>query len=304
MKIQFTFQEEEKNTSKSSIENVAVEQDIFLVKVTHAEERKVVLQQTVDKGLIQFFFCAEGSARFHFGPAYSLGLESGKAMLLYNPDKDLAHHIELETAGKLLFLFVRVERLHKLFLKESEELYFLNNDNIHKKFYAQSELSTMLCLSLNQLFNIKLSSLSNLLYLKGKTYELLSLYFNREESDDNARNCPFLDDQTNVEKIRLSKKILIEKMSNPPGLKELAREIGLNEYQLKVGFKNIYGTTAFGFLSDYKMDHSRKLLDSGQYKVNEVAYALGYTNPSHFIAAFKKKFGVTPKKYLSSLKVA
>jgi AraC-like DNA-binding protein len=25
---------------------------------------------------------------------------------------------------------------------------------------------------------------------------------------------------------------------------------------------------------------------------------MGYTNPSHFIAAFKKKFGITPKKYL------
>jgi AraC-like DNA-binding protein len=224
-------------------------------------------------------------------------------MLLYNPDKDLAHRIRLNGPTKMLFLFVTVERLHKLFLKESEELYFLNNDNIHKKFYTQTEMSTMLCLSLNQLFNIKLSSLSNLLYLKGKTYELLSLYFNREESEDSVRNCPFLEDQTNVEKIRLSKKILIERMSHPPGLKELAREIGLNEYQLKVGFKNIYGTTAFGFLTDYKMDHSRKLLDSGKYKVNEAAYALGYTNPSHFIAAFKKKFGVTPKKYLSSLKI-
>ena len=29
-----------------------------------------------------------------------------------------------------------------------------------------------------------------------------------------------------------------------------------------------------------------------------VAYQIGHTNPSHFIAAFKKKFGVTPKKYL------
>jgi len=31
--------------------------------------------------------------------------------------------------------------------------------------------------------------------------------------------------------------------------------------------------------------------------VNEVAFDIGYTNPSHFIAAFKKKFGTTPRKY-------
>jgi len=37
-----------------------------------------------------------------------------------------------------------------------------------------------------------------------------------------------------------------------------------------------------------------------KYQVNEVAFQTGYTNPSHFIAAFKKKFSVTPKKYLMS----
>jgi AraC-like DNA-binding protein len=40
------------------------------------------------------------------------------------------------------------------------------------------------------------------------------------------------------------------------------------------------------------------LLDSRKLQVAQVAYQVGYTNPSHFIAAFKKKFGVTPKKYL------
>ena len=49
---------------------------------------------------------------------------------------------------------------------------------------------------------------------------------------------------------------------------------------------------------DHKLDHARVLLDSAKFQVNEVAYQIGYTNPSHFIASFKKKFGVTPKKYL------
>ena len=87
-------------------------------------------------------------------------------------------------------------------------------------------------------------------------------------------------------------------MDTPPSLKELAKASALNEYQLKMGFKEIYGNTVYGFLLDHKLDHSRILLDSGKLQVNEVAYQMGYTNPSHFIAAFKKKFGITPKKYL------
>jgi len=38
-------------------------------------------------------------------------------------------------------------------------------------------------------------------------------------------------------------------------------------------------------------------LDQGRLSVNEGAFEIGYHNPSHFIAAFKRKFGVTPKKY-------
>jgi AraC-like DNA-binding protein len=94
------------------------------------------------------------------------------------------------------------------------------------------------------------------------------------------------------------KEHLLKNIDTPPTLKELAKIVGLNDYQLKVGFKEIYGNTVFGFLLDHKLDHSRILLDSAKLQVNEVAYQIGYTNPSHFIAAFKKKFGVTPKKYL------
>ena len=73
--------------------------------------------------------------------------------------------------------------------------------------------------------------------------------------------------------------------------------------KLKAGFKEIYGDTVFNFLFDYKMEFARKLLDTGSYNVNEVGLKIGYSTSSHFIAAFKKKFGTTPKKYLLNLNV-
>ena len=67
---------------------------------------------------------------------------------------------------------------------------------------------------------------------------------------------------------------------------------------MKVGFKNIYGSTMHNYLADYKLNHALKLMVTDNYKVQEAAAEIGYSNPSHFITAFKKKFGVTPKKYL------
>ena len=65
--------------------------------------------------------------------------------------------------------------------------------------------------------------------------------------------------------------------------------------------KQIYGDSVFSFLFDYKMEYARKMLETGQHNVNEVGLKVGYSTSSHFIAAFKKKYGTTPKKYLMGL---
>ena len=43
------------------------------------------------------------------------------------------------------------------------------------------------------------------------------------------------------------------------------------------------------------------MLNTKKYNINEISIKLGYSTSSHFIAAFKKKFGTTPKKYLMSV---
>jgi AraC-like DNA-binding protein len=119
--------------------------------------------------------------------------------------------------------------------------------------------------------------------------------------DADAENCPFLVDEDNVKRIRQAKEIIIAQMDEPPSLSELSEQIGLPLKKLKEGFKQIYGEPVYSFLFEYKMDYARKMLETGQYNVNEVGHRVGYSTASHFITAFKKKFGTTPKKYLMSL---
>ena len=153
---------------------------------------------------------------------------------------------------------------------------------------------------LNQLMNYNLHPSIKQLYFKGKAYELLSLYFNREEDVD-VEQCPFLVDEANVSKIKKAKEIIIARMAEPPTLQQLADEIQLPLNKLKEGFKQIYGDSVFSFLFDYKMEVARQLLATGAHNVNEVGLKVGYSTASHFIAAFKKKFGTTPKKFVMGL---
>jgi len=86
-------------------------------------------------------------------------------------------------------------------------------------------------------------------------------------------------------------------MTNPPSLIELSEEINLSLKKLKEGFKKIYGKPVYQFLIEYKMELAKKLLSVNDYNVNEVSIKLGYSTASHFITAFKNKYGLTPKKF-------
>lgn len=299
MELHFEIETGEKNTPKSKIQNTRIGDGVFLVKVENFGAESFFLKRDIDQSLIQFYFAAEGGASFLFSNGnYKHKLNSDSSLLFYNPIIALPLNVEVLPGSKLAFLYLTVESFHRLFVAESEEIEFLSQENIDKKYYSGRPVTPMLQVSVNQLFNDTISGMAVEVFEKAKAYEILALYFNREEGMD-LQQCPFLNDEENVERIRQAKKIIIEKMASPPTIKELAVEIGLNEYKLKEGFKNIYGKTVFQFLNDYRLDTARHLLDSGGHKVNDAAYHIGYTNPSHFIAAFKKKFGVTPKKYLS-----
>ena len=287
----------------SSQEVIIIENDFTLIRFQNDSEESYRVERHINQGLIQFHFGMKGKAKFVFNQGnYALDLNEEKSYLFYNPQKELPLNLELAPHSWVISVIVSIQKFHSLFSTESDYIPFLSEENNDKKYYKEDNISPSMAIVLSQMFHYNLNPSIKNLYYKGKGYELLSLYFNRNE-DPNAEQCPFLIDEDNVLKIKKAKEIIIANMSEPPSLQELSDEIGLNLKKLKMGFKQIYGDTVYGFLFDYKMDYARKLLDSGSYNVNEVGLKIGYSTGSHFISAFKKKFATTPKKYLMNLAV-
>lgn len=284
----------EKNTQIGTTRLLFEREDLSLSSAQTISDEPVSVNSTLHKSMIHFYFCLEGKALFEFGPHYSREIQKLHNYFFYNPEKDLPFRLTLPPASRMVFLSISLAGLHKLFTHDA--LPFLTPENINRKFYDEREIPPHLQVVLNQLFTTTLSESAEKLYYHGKALELLGLYFSSKKPD--TESCPFLNDEEIVRKIKHAKEFLLKNLESPPSLREIAKNAALNEYQLKVGFKEIYGNTVFGYLNDHKLDHSRLLLDTGKFQVSEVAYQIGYANPSHFIAAFKKKFGVTPKKYL------
>jgi AraC-like DNA-binding protein len=98
-----------------------------------------------------------------------------------------------------------------------------------------------------------------------------------------------------------AREYILSHLETPPGLSELSRIIGINEYKLKRGFKEIFGTTVFGYLSDARLDIAKNSLLEQKKSTTEVASEMGYASVQHFSGAFKKKFGVSPTRFKSDL---
>ena len=286
------------SVAKSTFEEFNLENGFHLLCFKNESDDMQRFEREIDHSFIQLHFCVKGFAKFHFNNGtYTFDVLDTHAILLYNPQQKLPINLEIKPKTTLVSLLISIEKFHSLFSKEAGHIPFLSAENSHKKYYDNSEIKPAVLMVLQQIVYLNAQSSIQDLYLKGKIYELLSLHFQKEAATD-GEYCPFLVDEQNVLKIRKAKDIIIARMSEPPSLQELASEIGLNLKKLKEGFKQIYGDTVYSFLFDYKMEHARTLLESNQYNVNEVGLKVGYSTASHFIAAFKKKFGTTPKKYV------
>ncbi len=293
----------EKNVAEGSFNEVLIEDGFYVLKIQNDTTHIQKVTRAIDSSFIQFHFCLKGDAKFVFNEGrYALEVSEENSLLLYNTQLDLPLNLELNQNSWLVSVVMTIRKFHSLFSKEADYIPFLSVKNKDKKYYTQEGFSPAIAVILSQMMNYNLHPSIKELYIKGKVYELISLYFNKS-SDADIEQCPFLVDEDNVQRIRRAKEIMISRMAEPPTLAELSDEIGLSLKKLKEGFKQIYGDSVFSFLFDYKMEYARKMLETGKHNVNEVGLKVGYSTASHFIAAFKKKYGTTPKKYLMGLSV-
>lgn len=278
---------------------IIIDEGFNVVMLDNNSSEVKTFQKEVDSTFIQMHFCIKNNSSLHFGPHYSLNVTENNSLLLYNPNQNLPIYLNLEPNSKHVILIISIKVFHSFFSQVADLIHFLDDENKDKKYYLDKELSPSEVLVLNQICKEQMHDSLQNLYIKGKVYELLSLYFNKNK--DSEQSCPFLDDEENVDKIKNAKQIVINNMAEPPSLQELAEQIGLTVPKLNDGFRHIYGDSIFNFLLDYKLEFARKMLLSKKHNVSEISLQVGYSTASHFISAFKKKYGTTPKQYMMSI---
>ncbi|MEM6453361.1 MAG: AraC family transcriptional regulator [Cyanobacteria bacterium P01_D01_bin.105] len=162
--------------------------------------------------------------------------------------------------------------------------------------HCSSSISPMQRQILQQIFQCPFQGLTQQIYLEAKVLELFALQLEQLNGSSKTNKLPTDD----VDRIYHARDILISNVTKPPSLAELARQVQLNERKLKQGFRQVFNTTVFGYLYNYRMEQAQQLLQTGQLNIQQTACRVGYASRSSFVAAFKKKFQVPPSHFQKS----
>jgi AraC family transcriptional regulator, transcriptional activator of the genes for pyochelin and ferripyochelin receptors len=138
------------------------------------------------------------------------------------------------------------------------------------------------------------------LHLESCVLELLALQLNQwARLEHNILPVPRLA-PVDIDRVYQARDILMAQLHQPPSPLDLAQQVNLTERNLQKGFQDIFGTTVFRYLHDCRMEQAKMLLCDRAVSVAAVANTVGYSHLGYFAAAFKKKFGMSPKAWQQS----
>ncbi|WP_440881047.1 helix-turn-helix transcriptional regulator [Tenacibaculum sp. C7A-26P2] len=129
------------------------------------------------------------------------------------------------------------------------------------------------------------------LFFEAKILELVSTLRNRKSIGSSP--------QSLITKLYDVKKIILSNLNEPFSVKELAKKVLLNDTILKKEYKRVFNTTISEFSLKVRMNKAKELLSHTNKPIYEISDIVGYKNPTHFSAAFKKYIKKTPKQYRS-----
>lgn len=271
------------------------------IKLTHSisnYQKSGNFSTSNDTDLVRLHFGLKGNYEFTYKQLNKkFDLIGGHHNIIYSDGFEIEiknKTFEIETFG-IQFpkeLFVDLTQNANDQIKRFSENILLGKSDILSQNWGAIDFSIEQVI--RQIINCNYSTEIKKIFLLSKSIELLVLSAESYSHSENKKEI-FVKNRSDKEKIIAARDFINENLTCPPNLNQIAKTIGLNEYKLKRGFKEVFNNTVFGYLTDKRLDLALQYLKDTEKTSSEVAYSLGYATPQHFSNAFKKKFGFAPK---------
>ena len=251
---------------------------------------------------VHHFCVRQGQIQIHasFIP-HPIQLNGGEAIFLVYPKSDWHVKIVYQAGSEFYTLQMEASKLHTLINPQFnhhslEAASHMNMRDLMKLIPVNPSLLTCF----DQLLHHKLQPPFQAIFEQAKFLEIFSLLM-ETAFGQRMDACPVMMSPAIESKIHRVRLHIIDNIDQIPDPDHLAMIYELPRNTLREGYRYMYGKTIHQYHADHKLESAMQMLESGELLVKEIAFKIGYQNPSHFISAFKKKYGFTPKQYLKKV---
>lgn len=127
-------------------------------------------------------------------------------------------------------------------------------------------------------------------FLKIKIAEMTFLALqNATEKDQN-----FELEYEEIKQMLAVKEHLLNNLTKPGTIHQIALRFGLNDFKLKKSFKRVFGTSIYAYLLEERLLNARQSILETDLPLKHIAEVAGYSELAPFSNAFKSKFGFSP----------
>ncbi len=272
----------------------------FIVLVEEANSDKVVIDSCrFDEPLIAVAFYGSGNVHLsmnHGDKASEYNNTKGLAISFYaDTTVDCVHTVSPDKPLQCVLIATAPKNLQKLPNGEGELFTDLLEQLVNPshsyvegpRFFMTPEMEQIV----TNIFENTYQGKAKMMFFRSQITALLSHFFWQLSTLETQ---PIK--TTEREKLFQAKEILSENLDAPPSLAELSRQIGLNTFQLKKDFKELFGVPVFKYLQNERMSTAHDLIRTQKATVQEAAWHVGYDSLSSFSNAFNKKFGFRPSE--------
>ena len=157
-------------------------------------------------------------------------------------------------------------------------------DNAERNYLSQEKLKTI--------FDTPFEDFSGSMMLESRILEFLSYWIHYLLSDEKS----FDTRKAFEEKIHLAKDFIDTHAFRDLAIKEISRYCGLNNCDLKKGFKEYTQLPIRQYIIKTRMDAAREMLLETEKSIGEISDFIGYNNRGHFSQLYLRYFGKLPSE--------
>lgn len=270
--------------------------EIMITDITFKEDMKLQLQESCQ--LFELSYCVSGEMNYEWNGKRSLtSSKTGNVTFL----EDVRVYEEKKAGIRNQLLEIRFTPDELLYyagdLTEKQKMetwlrhYRGNIDRYPDTPAIQRCVSDMIhCTHLGSMKR---------LYMESKALEFIALFGESDEYGSVGGSMPLRRDD--IAKLQQTRELVQHHFEQPLSIRELAKRVGMNEYKLKKGFRELFGMTIFELVRQKKMEKALLYMEAAQLNIGEIAASVGYSNASNFTTAFRKQYGCNPSEYVKRI---